>query len=208
MQYYTGIEIQILRLRGEYNSVIHRHESMELNTARFYYQDKTSNGAPDIQLNSNVESFLEATKEYDKATFPAKLLVKLSENSKDRYNVKNKSRDILITDRLPFRKEVDSGVYFCCYCETLLTIFNYTREHVVPVSRGGKNTKSNLRACCSDCNSEKDSMMLHTYIQFLNLKLDEFEAGSQDYTLLKIKIKNANNIAIGLGLIYEPDNNR
>lgn len=88
----------------------------------------------------------------------------------------------------------DSGSHVtCCYCEvSLYKGVNYTREHVLPISRGGKGG-SNIRPCCFDCNNEKGNLMLHSYIQFLNLQLSEKQGADLDR--LQTKIKNANKIA-------------
>ncbi len=37
-----------------------------------------------------------------------------------------------------------------------------TVDHVIPRSRGGKNTKSNLVACCEWCNSRKGNKIIKT----------------------------------------------
>jgi hypothetical protein len=42
----------------------------------------------------------------------------------------------------------------CVYCESRE---NLTLDHVLPRSRGGKNTWENLVTCCSKCNSKKDN---------------------------------------------------
>lgn len=43
----------------------------------------------------------------------------------------------------------------CCYCETrfIFSTGRSTSEHLVPVSKGGNNSKENQRPCCSDCNN-------------------------------------------------------
>jgi|GEM_PF-4900799 5-methylcytosine-specific restriction endonuclease McrA len=83
--------------------------------------------------------------------------------------------------------------YFCCYCETQLNKGNYTREHLVPTFRGGSNKVSNLRPACRTCNTEKDNLMLHSYIQMLNLQM--LDVTGQDLIRLQTKIKNANSLA-------------
>lgn len=40
----------------------------------------------------------------------------------------------------------------CVYCENKK---NLTIDHVIPKSRGGKNTWSNLVTCCNSCNARK-----------------------------------------------------
>jgi len=40
----------------------------------------------------------------------------------------------------------------CCYCGT---VTNLVQEHVVPVSKGGGTTKSNIVCACPSCNSSK-----------------------------------------------------
>jgi len=82
------------------------------------------------------------------------------------------------------------GGMTCCYCNTMLTPDNCTREHVVPKRVGGKI----ILPCCQECNTEKGGLMLHSYIQFLCYKVFE------DYQIVafninQIKIKNANEIA-------------
>ena len=42
----------------------------------------------------------------------------------------------------------------CVYCESKK---NLTIDHVLPKSRGGKNTWSNLVTCCNTCNAKKNN---------------------------------------------------
>lgn len=60
--------------------------------------------------------------------------------------------------------------YRCIYCGiaasedrggTLLTRRDYTIDHIVPSSRGGKNTWSNTACACPSCNSRKGNRMPH-----------------------------------------------
>ena len=45
--------------------------------------------------------------------------------------------------------------YTCYKCGKLLTRWDATLDHILPVSRGGKNTKDNLITCCLLCNSKR-----------------------------------------------------
>lgn len=96
---------------------------------------------------------------------------------------------------IPLRIDVKPNEHQCCYCEISLTQEKYTREHLIPKDRGGKDTKANLRPCCAECNSEKSNMLLHTYIQFLNLLWVEAKPGTGEYIKLQTKIINANKLA-------------
>lgn len=114
--------------------------------------------------------------------------------------IKKQKVVINVCKRLPFKKEISDGTYICCYCNTPLTKDNYTREHIIPKDRGGKNTASNLLPCCYDCNNEKDNLMLNSYIQLLNYKMADVKMDSEEYITLQVKIANANDIARRLEL--------
>lgn len=44
------------------------------------------------------------------------------------------------------------GNYQCAYCGSLKDL---TIDHMIPISRGGQHTFSNLCCCCRTCNEEK-----------------------------------------------------
>ena len=48
--------------------------------------------------------------------------------------------------------------YTCLYCGDKCVGADLTWDHVLPRSRGGKNTWDNLVACCKPCNQTKDDM--------------------------------------------------
>jgi 5-methylcytosine-specific restriction endonuclease McrA len=50
--------------------------------------------------------------------------------------------------------------FTCAFCGCKLTFKNGTRDHIIPVSRGGKNVLSNLAASCKTCNLKKDNKLL------------------------------------------------
>jgi 5-methylcytosine-specific restriction endonuclease McrA len=45
--------------------------------------------------------------------------------------------------------------YRCQYCNKDFTKSELTRDHIIPKSRGGKDTWENLVACCFPCNNKK-----------------------------------------------------
>ena len=52
----------------------------------------------------------------------------------------------------------------CAYCGcSLLDLFNPpTRDHVMPISKGGDNTKENVVPACRSCNSRKYNHLIKT----------------------------------------------
>jgi 5-methylcytosine-specific restriction protein A len=52
-----------------------------------------------------------------------------------------------------WRQELGKGICYHCggkFAKELLTM-----DHLVPIARGGKSTKSNCVVCCKDCNNKK-----------------------------------------------------
>jgi 5-methylcytosine-specific restriction endonuclease McrA len=43
----------------------------------------------------------------------------------------------------------------CHYCRRALPARELTMDHIVPIIRGGKSTKSNIVPCCKACNAKK-----------------------------------------------------
>lgn len=65
--------------------------------------------------------------------------------------------------------------YHCYYCEREFKDENYgtnrplarTRDHIVPLSRGGVNNRSNLIDCCIECNNFKASFLLIEFVEVI-----------------------------------------
>ena len=73
----------------------------------------------------------------------------------------NKQVDLLhdvpaLTNERLFRRDN----YMCMYCGDYLYSCEQTRDHVVPVSRGGADTWENVVTACRDCNHRKADMSL------------------------------------------------
>jgi 5-methylcytosine-specific restriction protein A len=52
-----------------------------------------------------------------------------------------------------WRNQLGQGI--CYYCENKFSKAELTMDHVIPVVRGGKSTKSNVVVCCKACNNKK-----------------------------------------------------
>ena len=49
----------------------------------------------------------------------------------------------------------------CVYCgKDLFDLFDTTRDHIIPISKGGNNTKENVVPSCRSCNTKKYNKIL------------------------------------------------
>lgn len=65
-----------------------------------------------------------------------------------------KRRSIALTNAALFRRDR----YMCAYCGKV-SRSGLTRDHIVPLSRGGRDTWSNCCTCCIVCNSRKGARL-------------------------------------------------
>jgi hypothetical protein len=56
----------------------------------------------------------------------------------------------------------------CYYCGQRFSPDELTMDHVVPLIRGGKSTKSNLAAACKECNNKKKHMLPMEWEEYLS----------------------------------------
>jgi len=77
-------------------------------------------------------------------TYPRPLIIRLLKY------VKYRVRNLRINRQRLYKRDN----FECTYCGAKK---NLTIDHVIPKSRGGKNTWSNLVTCCSSCNRYKDN---------------------------------------------------
>jgi len=56
-----------------------------------------------------------------------------------------------LTNKTLFRRDD----HFCMYCGEQFRDKQLTRDHVIPISQGGKNTWNNVVAACQRCNNHK-----------------------------------------------------
>ncbi len=61
--------------------------------------------------------------------------------------------------RKPNRKNIfERDKALCQYCSKTLSFSKSTVDHVIPRSRGGRNTWANLVLCCAPCNTKKGNL--------------------------------------------------
>jgi len=66
---------------------------------------------------------------------------------------KIKSRQAVLTNRNLFGRDR----HLCAYCGDPVLEVKATRDHIIPVSRNGKNTWMNCVTACKACNGKKDN---------------------------------------------------
>ncbi len=55
----------------------------------------------------------------------------------------------------------------CYYCKRRFHPSELTMDHIVPLARGGKSTRSNVVPCCKECNSQKQSKLPIEWAEYL-----------------------------------------
>jgi 5-methylcytosine-specific restriction endonuclease McrA len=78
-----------------------------------------------------------------------KVMICTKYNKVPNISLKLTRRNILIRDS-----------FACQYCEQKLSMRNSTLDHIIPRSRGGKNSWENLVICCISCNTIKSDKTL------------------------------------------------
>ena len=55
----------------------------------------------------------------------------------------------------------------CYYCQKTFNAKDLTMDHVIPLVRGGKSTKSNIVPSCKDCNTRKSYLLPTEWQEYL-----------------------------------------
>ena len=66
-----------------------------------------------------------------------------------------------------FKKEAEKVCHYCG--KQINNKDELTVDHVIPVSKGGEHAKDNFVISCKACNSEKASLNVERYTEFLNI---------------------------------------
>ena len=68
---------------------------------------------------------------------------------------KNKAREMRHSQW--WKNKCASG--HCHYCLEAFDPKTLTMDHIVPISRGGSTSRSNIVPCCKECNNQKKHML-------------------------------------------------
>jgi len=60
------------------------------------------------------------------------------------------------------------GTGRCHYCHGSFHPRELTMDHLVPISRGGRSTRSNVVPCCKTCNTRKQHLLPVEWKQYLD----------------------------------------
>ena len=66
---------------------------------------------------------------------------------------KHTRKQVALTNHNLFRRDLNT----CGYCGRFFVDEKLTRDHIMPKSRGGKDTWTNVIAACKKCNNHKDN---------------------------------------------------
>ncbi len=64
-----------------------------------------------------------------------------------------------------WRRKLARGI--CHYCRQKFPPGQLTMDHLVPLVRGGKSTKSNCVPCCKQCNTKKSTLLPLEWEEYL-----------------------------------------
>lgn len=65
-----------------------------------------------------------------------------------------------------WKRQIAAGT--CHYCGRSINVLELTMDHVVPIVRGGRSTKSNVVPCCKDCNTNKRNLVPVEWQEYLD----------------------------------------
>lgn len=64
-----------------------------------------------------------------------------------------------------WQRKISEGV--CYYCGRKFPPSQLTMDHIIPLIRGGKSTKSNIVPACKECNSKKKYLLPFEWNEYL-----------------------------------------
>lgn len=98
----------------------------------------------------------------------------------------------------------------CSYCERRYTKNNYkTKEHIVPLSKGGNNYFENLTWICNECNNFRGNKdLLYFFNQISNILNNNRSIKIKIYTYNRQDLQNmVKNLKYYKNKSYETNNN-
>jgi len=82
----------------------------------------------------------------------------------------------------------------CRYCRRNFDDFGLdrTKDHVVPLSRGGLDHKENRVDCCYGCNQWKKDRPLHIWLKEIERLIKQKKIYSNEYTIQRMELMGVN----------------
>jgi 5-methylcytosine-specific restriction endonuclease McrA len=114
-------------------------------------------------------------------------------------NIRKKKRGVSLNTRNILLRDF----FRCGFCGCELNATNGTKDHIIPLSKGGGNTWNNLVAACRDCNNLKADKLLSEANMRLLIKPREINNSEK----LEILIKNATKLERTNWLDFLEENN-
>lgn len=113
----------------------------------------------DYQKNYySIYEHIKKRKEYGKIyrqTEHAKILARFKSSKR-----RSKLREVIHEDYKDWLKKILSyKFYICHWCGEKFSIDKLTLDHLIPISKGGPDTKDNLVPCCMECNRKKHAKL-------------------------------------------------
>ena len=76
---------------------------------------------------------------------------------------RQKARDLRASQW--WKRRLAKGI--CHYCGETVPSKELTMDHIVPVARGGKSTKSNVVPACKECNNKKKQLLPMEWVEYI-----------------------------------------
>ncbi|KPA19754.1 HNH endonuclease [Candidatus Magnetomorum sp. HK-1] len=77
---------------------------------------------------------------------------------------KNKARDLRKSQW--WKRKCSKGL--CGYCGKNVSPKKLTMDHIVPISRGGRTTRGNVKPACKSCNTKKKTMLTFEWQEYID----------------------------------------
>lgn len=154
-KYYIRNKEKILEQCGKYNKE-NKENRKEYHKQWYQRNRKNKLGQNEQWRKDNPDKMREYVRKWRK-TEKGKAL-------NQRTHIKRRIRERNIINTLTAEEWISilkKYKFRCAYCGCEFTLFNrVTRDHVIPISKGGHNTKENVVPACVSCNSKKKDKIL------------------------------------------------
>ncbi len=74
-------------------------------------------------------------------------------NKNESHIKREKNKAINIRKKTWWQTKISQGI--CYYCQNKFSKSEFTMDHKIPLSRGGRSIKGNIVPCCKKCNNNK-----------------------------------------------------